>query len=559
MIRSVGRAALVAALFLFLSCAGTPAPTTPAPTPPAPATGSRPAVVPAGPPQWKHDWARGAVFYEIFVRSFSDSNGDGIGDFNGLTAKLDYLNDGDPRTTTDLGVEGIWLMPVFESNSDHGYDTIDYETIEKDYGTSADFERFLAEAHKRGIRVILDLVMNHTSVEHPWFVEAASSPSSPKRDWYVWSSVNPGWKQPWGGNDPSWHSRGGAFYYGAFSSGMPDLNFRNPAVKEEMFRIARHWLARGVDGFRLDATRYLVETGSGEEGQADTAETHQVLREMSEEVRRVRPEAVLVAENTVDTAKLAKYFGSTREVAGGDEMPMNFNFPLAAAVVEGMKNGTATRTNKVLADMVEMYPKGIIDAPFLTNHDQTRVATVVDNHPGKLRNAAAILLTLPGAPFLYYGEEIGLQNGPAATDESKRTPMPWSASGGFTTAAQPWHPYAPGLATANVASQTGEANSLLSYYRGWIAARKRSPALSKGWVNPVPTSVRNVVYVRHSEEEVALVVHNIGDTALTIALPVATTALTPIHLDPGVGVPNTDLGAWTVHVPAYSSAVWRVH
>src|SRR4051812_42251580 len=182
----------------------------------------------AAPPSgWRHGWARGAVFYEVFLRSFADSNGDGVGDVNGLISRLDYL--------ADLGVDAIWLTPIFQSPSYHGYDTTDYETIEKDFGTKADFRRFVDEAHKRHIRVILDFVMNHTSDQHPWFIDSASSPASKHRDWYIWSTSNPGWKQPWGG-DPSWHFLNGAYYYGAFWSGMPDLNYRNPDVKKEMFR-----------------------------------------------------------------------------------------------------------------------------------------------------------------------------------------------------------------------------------------------------------------------------------------------------------------------------------
>jgi alpha-amylase len=356
---------------------------------------ARPAPAPA---QWNHEWARGAVVYELFVRSFSDSDGDGIGDLKGLIAKLDYLNDGDPATTTDLGIDAIWLMPVFQSPSYHGYDTVDYETIEKDYGSNADFRRLLDEAHKRGIRVILDLVMNHTSSQHPWFLDSASSPTSARRDWYIWSATNPGWSQPWGG-DPSWHLLNGEYYYGVFWSGMPDLNYRSPEVKAEMFRIARSWLAQGVDGFRLDATRYLVESGPGA-GQADIPETHQLLKEFAADVRRARPEAILVAENTTDTGTLAQYYGSTVTIRGGDEMPMNFNFPLAAAIVDGVKSGNATGITSTLREVIRVYPGGVIDAPFLTNHDQTRLATLVGNNGGKLRNAAAILLTLPGAPFV---------------------------------------------------------------------------------------------------------------------------------------------------------------
>jgi len=505
------------------------------------AGGKRHAVVPGvATPQWTHEWARGAVFYEIFVRSFADSNGDGMGDFNGLTAKLDYLH--------DLGIDGIWLMPMFESTSYHGYDTTDYENVEKDYGTNADFQRFLGEAHKRGIRVIVDLVLNHTSVEHPWFVESASSQTSARRNWYIWSATNPGWKQPWGGNDPSWHFRNGAYYYGAFWSGMPDVNYLDPAAKAEMFRLTRYWLTQGVDGYRLDATRYLVETGPGEAGQADTPGTYQVLNELSLEVRRVRPDSILVAENTVDTAKLATYFGA---------MPSNFNFPLAGAILSGVKNGNAVPIRDTLRDIIRLYPRGAIDAPFLTNHDQTRIATVLGNDAGKLRSAAAILLTLPGMPFIYYGEEVGMDNGPEPNDEAKRTPMPWSATGGFTSGV-PWHSYAPGIAADNVASQTNDPRSLLSYYRDWIRARKGSAALMKGEITPLDTGAQILAFIRDSGGERVLVVHNIGDSPVDAGpLAVNAAALERVHADGGVPDPSGAPGAWRVSMPPHSSGAWR--
>lgn len=514
--------------------------------------------VPVPPPaQWNHEWARGAVFYEIFVRSFYDSGSDGIGDFNGLIQKLDYLNDGNPATTSDLGIDAIWLMPVFESPSYHGYDIVDYETIEKDYGSNADFHRFLDEAHKRGIRVIIDLVMNHTSSEHPWFLDSASSRASAKRNWYVWSDTDPGWRQPWGG-DPSWHLRNGAYYYGVFWSGMPDLNYRTPEVKAEMFRIARLWLEQGVDGFRLDATRYLVETGPGP-GQADTEATHALLKELSAEVRAVKPESVLVAENTTDVANLARYYGSTATIRGGDEMPMNFNFPLAGAVVEGVRAGSATALRSTLREVIRAYPPGVIDAPFLTNHDGTRLATILGNDDRRMRNAAAILLTLPGAPFLYYGEEVGLQNGPTSADESKRTPMPWTAQGGFTTGS-PWRPYAPGLASSNVAAQTLDPNSLLSHYRNWIAARKRSSALLRGNLTVLETGPQLLAFLREAEGERVLVVHNVSDAAVT-AEPLALSggSFETIIASNGVSAPAGQTGSFRISLPARASAVWRVH
>jgi glycosidase len=288
---------------------------------------------------------------------------------------------------------------------------------------------------------------------------------------------------------------------------MPDLNYRTPEVKAEMFRLARYWLTQGVDGYRLDATRYLVEDGPGV-GQADTPETHQVLKELSAEVRKTKPDAILVAENTVDVQTLATYFA---------DVPMNFNFPLASAVLEGVNSGNANRIRDTLRAVISAYPRGVIDAPFLTNHDHTRVATVLNNDAGKLRNAAAILLTLPGAPFIYYGEEVGLQNGPASADEQKRTPMPWSSSGGFTTAT-PWFPYAPGLATNNVAAQTNDPASLLSYYRDWIAARKRAAGLMKGDITPLESGAQILAFIRDSGDDRVLVVHNVSNS-LVIAGP----------------------------------------
>lgn len=515
-------------------------------------------VAARGPAQWNHDWANGAVFYEIFVRSFSDSNGDGKGDLNGLISRLDYLNDGDPTTTSDLGVDAVWLMPVFRSPSYHGYDTTDYETINPDYGSNADFDRFLAEAHRRGIRVILDLVMNHTGSDHPWFVDSSSGPSSPRRDWYVWSPVDPGWRQPWG-NDPSWHAKNGAFYYGIFWSGMPDLNFRTPAVRAEMERLAGYWLDRGVDGFRLDATRHLVETGPGP-GQSDTPETHAFLREFAGSVRASHATATLVGENWTETPTIATYYGSTAAVAGGDELPMNFDFPLAEQIVRSVGAGDAGGIAAKIAEIQSLYPAGVLDAPFLTNHDQVRVATQLAQSPSKMRNAAAILLTLPGAAFLYYGEEVGLQNGTTGNDEAKRTPMPWAptAGGGFTTGT-PWFPFAPGRETDNVAGQTGDRASLLSRYRDLIRLRHSSSALAKGTLELLnaPGSSPTLAFVRADGGERVLVAHNLTDSFVTGG-PYAVTAsgFDRLFTDDGVGEPSGPNGAWRVTLAPRATAVF---
>jgi len=519
-------------LLLLTACAGAP--------PPAPPT--------SAPTQGDHEWARGAVFYEVFVRSFSDSDGDGKGDLRGLTAKLDYLNDGDPKTSTDLGVDALWLMPVFQSPSYHGYDTVDYEKIDDEYGTAEDFQRLLDEAHKRGIRIIVDLVMNHSSSQHPWFVESASSPTSPKRDWYVWRADDPGWTQPWGGANHTWHEKNGAYYYGIFWGGMPDLNFSTPAVREEMKRLAGLWISRGVDGFRLDATRHLFANGPGDL-QNDQPEAHVYLKEFAEHVRKVNPRAVLVGENWTETPIIAQYFA---------DLPMSFNFPLAEEILHGVQDGEAAGIAGKLDEMQELYPPGALDAPFLTNHDQTRIATVLQNDPAKLKSAAAVLLTLPGAPFLYYGEEIGLQNGPVSSDEHKRTPMPWDASptGGFTTG-RPWFQLAPG--SANVAAQTADPDSLLSHYRKLIQARKSSPALLKGDLKLLTSGAKSdpvLAFTRESPGEKVLVLHNLGADAVT-AGPYEVDDPEPIFSSGEIVMMQGEDG-WRVNLPIGASGVWRV-
>jgi alpha-amylase len=499
------------------------------------------------------DWLRGAVFYEVFVRSFADSNGDGVGDLRGLISKLDYLNDGDPATTSDLGVDGLWLMPVFQSPSYHGYDTVDYERIDDEYGTAEDFQRLLDEAHRRGIRIIVDFVMNHSSDKHPWFVESAWSAASPKRDWYVWRADDPGWTQPWGGGNHTWHQRNGAFYYGIFWGGMPDLNYSTPALRQEIERLAALWISRGVDGYRLDATRHLFANGPGEL-QNDQPETFEYLKEFTASVRKVNPGAVLVGENRTETPIIARYYQA---------LPMSFDFPLAEEIIRGVTDGEASGIAGKLDEILELYPAGAIDAPFLTNHDQKRVASEIGSDPARLRSAAAILLTLPGTPFLYYGEEVGLQNGPGGDDIQKRTPMPWdsTATGGFTTG-KPWTTFAPGLEAENVAAETGDSASLLSHYRRLIRARKTSAALRLGDLTLLTSGIKSnpvLAFVRQHQRERVLVVHNLATTEAE-AGPYAIKGrrFEPVFTTGDIAAPTRGEGGWSVKLPAGASAVWRI-
>jgi glycosidase len=502
-------------------------------------------------PVWKHDWSKGAVFYEVFVRSFADSDGDGIGDLNGLTARLDYL-------AKDLGVNALWLMPVFVSPSYHGYDTTDYEHINPAYGTDEDFERFLKEAHARGLKVIVDFVVNHTGSTHPWFLDSASSPTSAKRDWYLWRKDDPGWTQPWGGG-PTWHARDGAYYYGVFWSGMPDLNHRNPAVRAEIKRIATLWLNRGVDGFRVDAARHIVENGAAQQ-QVDQPETHAFWREFAAHVRSVKPEATVVGENWTETPIIATYFGSTARLSGGDELTMNFNFPLGGAILEAVKGASAAPLAQKLQEIQRIYPKGVADAPFLTNHDMPRLASLLEGHAGRLRNAAAILLTLPGAPFLYYGEEVGLENGGKDSDDRlKRTPMPWDASeGGGFSSAKPWFPFAPGREKANVAAQLMDPGSLLSRYRTLIRLRKAAPALATGSLKLLDAQPAVLAYVRQKGAESLLVVHNLSDAAVETDPLQVPGAVGKLLFGDGASQARGGKGAWRVKLPARGSAVWRI-
>ncbi|RKG69278.1 alpha-amylase [Corallococcus sp. CA054B] len=540
---------------LLSACAGSSP--TPAPAPSAP--GSITLAAPAG-----DAWYRGAVFYEVFVRSFQDSNGDGVGDLPGLISRLDYLNDGNPATTDDLGVDALWLMPVFASPSYHGYDVTDYERIQTAYGSLEDLQRLCDEAHRRGMRVILDFVINHTSAAHPWFVDSASSAQSPKRDWYQWRASDPGWKQPWDlySQTSTWHRQDSGWYYGAFWGGMPDLNLQTPAVREEMKRLATLWLQRGVDGFRLDAARYLIETGGGA-GQADTPETHAFWKEFSAHVRSVKPDAVLVGENWSETPSVAKYYGSTATLPGGDELPLNFNFPMSTRLIEGIHAGNGGGVAAKLLEMKNNYPAGVADAPFLTNHDHVRLATQFANDGAKLGLAAAVLLTLPGAPFLYYGEEVGLGNGNANNDESKRTPMPWSAAagGGFTTGS-PWYAFSSGRETANVEAQQRNPGSLLSRYRSLIHARQGSEALRNGGLRlfTATTGVsRTLAFVRTLDDEQVLVVHNFSTTQESVGpFDVEATTAEPLFVDPGVTQLAGGTGAWKASIPARSTGIWRL-
>ena len=442
-------------------------------------------------------WWDDTVFYEIFVRSFYDSDGDGIGDLRGVIQKLDYLNDGDPTTTGDLGVTGIWLMPIFPSPSYHGYDVTDYRDINPDYGTMADFRTLISEAHARGIKVIIDFVGNHTSDQHPWFEASASNTS--KRDWYLWNSSQPNYQGPWG--QQVWHERNNSYYYGIFWGGMPDLNFKNIEVSNEIKNTIRFWYEDiGVDGFRIDAVKHWIEEGSQQE---NTASTLSWWRQFFAFQKQLNPALMTVGEAWTSTQNIAPY--------SDHRLDYCFEFDLAYAIINTVNNRNATGLRNKINEINSTYEAGQFGS-FITNHDQDRSFSQFGQNTSKAKLAASILLSLPGVPYLYYGEEVGMIG--QKPDENIRKPMQWSAESqaGFTTG-QAWQAPNANFAQANVADQQLEDNSLLKHYQKWIRLRTDYPALSTGTYQEVNSTTAAVFsYLRQHQESNSnlLIVHNTG-------------------------------------------------
>lgn len=450
-------------------------------------------------------WFEGAVCYQVFVRSFYDSDGDGIGDLQGLITKLDYINDGDANTPGDLGARCIWLMPVAQSRSYHGYDVTNYYQVRRDYGTTADFQRLIAAAERRGIRVLVDMVLNHVSDEHPFFKHALLYPDSPYRPWFLWSSTHPGVRNPWGGDN--WHrsSVREEYYYGFFWAGMPDLNYEHPAVREEAKRIATFWLTElGAHGFRLDAVKHLVERDRGRVVEHVPA-THDVLREYATHVRTVRPDAFTIGEVWDTTGAMLAYYP--------DQLDAYFAFDASDAIIEAVRSGSAARLLAPFLRLQHALPQHRW-APFLRNHDQTRTVTALGGDLGRARVAAALLLTLPGLPFVYYGEEIGMTG--EKPDPRLRTPMHWrvAPAAGFTTGV-PWEPLHPDSFTANVELQDADPHSLLNVYRRLIHLRAATPALAAGELVPLAATSDSVAaYLRRHRDGSVLVVTNLARAPL---------------------------------------------
>ncbi len=454
------------------------------------------------PGAWWHD----AVFYHAFVRSFADSTtgplaGDGIGDLRGMIERLDYLNDGDPETDTDLGVTAIWLMPVFESPSYHGYDITDYKKIEPDYGSNEDFRQLVEACHQRGIRVILDMVINHCSWEHPWFRESVD-PDSPKHGWFVWETT-----PPTGEGAPGhrvWHdqfkSKNGQLYYGFFWHGMPDFNARSAGATEAIFDLSRYWIDdMNADGYRLDAIRHLIEDGVI---WANADETFPWLEKYNAYLKSVNPDCFTVGEIWDETEIVKRYIPKSVDSA--------FEFTTCFATAEALNSGKAKPIAEALQGAWAAYDRGLY-ASFIGNHDMDRLMSRLGGDEGKARCAATIQLTAPGVPFIYYGEEIGMVG--VKPDPDLRRPMQWTGDAqraGFTTGT-PWRAVNPDAPQRNVRRQESSPSSLLSLYKRLIRLRQESPALGRGSLMLVETGDERVLaYLREAEGQRVLVVVNVS-------------------------------------------------
>jgi alpha-amylase len=439
-------------------------------------------------------WQHGA-FMQIFVRSYKDSDGDGIGDLRGLTTQLDYLR--------DLGVTGLWLMPVTKSqDGDHGYAVADYRDTEAAYGSLADLDELLRQAHARGIGVILDYVMNHSAAQHPLFVNAASGAGNAYRDWYVWQSPRPGGWNIYGNNP--WYSRGGSHYFAAFWDQMPDFNLRHAATAAWHQDNLRFWLNRGVDGFRFDAVGHLFENGANA---WDNQPENYTLLAGTRNMMNGYANRFLVCEGPGDPFGYAGACGSA------------FAFNNTGNIIAAAR-GDAGAVRRA-ADFHKTAPPGI--STMLSNHDSFAGQRVYDQLNGNLAQyklAAATYLLQPGTPFVYYGEEIGMAGGNLSGDPKLRTPMSWTgntANAGFTTGA-PYRSLSANVSAFNVAAQQADPDSLLAHYKAMLALRQAHPAIARGSYDHVAVEGSVMSFERQLGSERVRVAINYGGTAASATL-----------------------------------------
>lgn len=446
------------------------------------------------------NWWNSTVAYEIFVRSFYDTNGDGRGDFNGITQKLDYLNDNNPNTKTDLGINLIWLMPINPSPSYHGYDVLNYKAVHPNYGNINTFKNFINEAHKRNIKVIIDLVINHTSSQHPWFIKSAANDPF-YRNFYRWSTTPPIQQGPWG--QQVWYPKNGSNYYALFWSEMPDLNFNYQPVRDSVFDITKFWLKEmNVDGFRLDAAMYLYEEGNTLKNHPNTISFWKTLNDSCE---AWKPNSLLLGEVWESTSIVKLY---------NDALDMCFDFNLSNQNLSSVNSGNPFLARQALKTTQDVYNENQF-ASFLSNHDQNRVFEMLGNNIQKAKVAASLLLTQPGVPFLYYGEEVAMKG--VKPDEDIRRPMQWSntVNAGFSVAT-PWRSVNSNYSTYNVSTMQSDSNSIWNHYQKLIELRNNDSILMLGSAKNIISSANEIhSYQRSYKNEDEIILVNTSSTSIS--------------------------------------------
>lgn len=501
------------------------------------------------------EWPYG-VKYEVFVMSFADGDGNGKGDFKGLTAKLDYLK--------DLGINGIWLMPIMPSDTYHKYHVTDYRNIDPDYGSLGDFKIFVDEAHKRGIKIITDFVINHSGDKHPWFLEAQKGKENPYRDYYVWAKKDSIRDQLFrkvkaldSDNIRKWHAVGGdslqEHYYGYFNSLCPDLNLDNPEVRKEIVDIAAFWLNEiKVDGFRMDAARHIFPDERAEDN-------HQFWVWFKEEMEKIRPDVYLVGEVWSDAKTVAPYLKG---------LPSLFNFDLGYAITHVAQAGRDTinlvQQYKNIRDYYKSITTDYLDATFVKNHDQTRLLTELKGDVDKAKMAAALLLTMPGTPYLYYGEEIGMVGDKLKTFEDRfgpdayvREPFIWD-SGTNEKLQTSWEvpQYSTDKTVVPFSRQKDDPKSLFNFYKKLIQYRNSSAALTYGGIEDAGIKINEVVgFTRVHNEESALVLHNVSDVEVMVTLDGANDSFREVAYSSRDQ--EIERGEDGIRLPAYTTVVLR--
>ena len=494
----------------------------------------------------KHEWWQCGVIYQVYPRSFQDSNGDGVGDLNGIRQRLDYLQ--------WLGVDCVWLSPIYPSPmADFGYDVSNYTDIHPLFGTLDEFDALLADVHRRGMRLVLDFVPNHTSDEHPWFLESKKDRTNPKRDWYIWRDGKPeggppnNWLSNFGGSAWTWDETTRQYYFHAFLKKQPDLNWRNPELRAAMYQVLRFWLDRGVDGFRIDVIYHIVKDDQFRDnprnpnykpGQnptheflatyvADRPEVHDIIAEMRDVVDHY-PDRMLVGEVYLPIERLVTYYG-TGGTNGGEGVHMPFNFQLVTLPWNAQTIATAVRNYEAALPSYG-WPNWV-----LGNHDNPRIASRAGSDQARV--AAMLLLTLRGTPTMYYGDEIGMCDVPIPPEcvqdpfekqvpgmglgrDPQRTPMQWdgSSNAGFTTG-RPWLPLASNASFSNVAVEREDCDSLLTLYQRLIELRQHESALNIGGYREIFSDDNSFAYLRMDSGQSFVIALNFTGEPRSITFP----------------------------------------